>query len=126
MFGIGSVISAVLGFFNKGFDYLNKKQDVALEKYKVDGSYDETHIKTLGMVAAARAADVVDRWGRRLFIYPTGVYYALTLYDSTFREVLPAWATWRTLELPADFKWVMMSVVGYLLVQTVRGRPSAS
>ena len=123
--GIGSIVSGALGLFSKGFEYLNKRQDVALEKYKVDGTYDIEHVKTIGAVAQARAADVVDRWGRRLFIYPTGVYYAFTLYDSTFRDLLPPWATWRTLELPPDFKWVMMSVVGYLLIQTVRGRASA-
>ena len=124
MFGIPWAINALLGLAKEGMTYLNKKQDVALEKYKVDGEYDSTRIKTIGAVAIARATDVVDRWGRRLFIYPTGVYYALTLYDSAFRNILPAWMTWRTLELPEDFKYVMMAVVGYLLVTTMR-RPSA-
>lgn len=121
-FGIGAIVSGVTGLFKEGIAYLNKKQDVALEKYKVDGNFDEAHVRTIGMVAAARASDTVDRWGRRLFIYPTGIFYAFTMYDSTFRNILPDWMTWRTLELPADMKWVMMSVVGYLLVNTFRRR----
>lgn len=120
MIVIGAIISAITGLVGKGFDFLNKRADVDLEKYKVDGEFDTTRIKALEAVSVARAADTTDRWGRRLFIYPTGVYYAFTMYDSTFRNYLPGDWTARTLELPDDFKWIVMSVVGYLLVNTLR------
>lgn len=114
---VGKVVDAVAGYFQR-------RQEVALEKYKIDGQFDMAQIQALAEVAKARATDTVDRWGRRLFIYPTGIYYAAVLYDSTFRNLLPSNWTWRVLELPPDFKYWAGAVVAYLLVTTWRNRSS--
>lgn len=115
-----NLIPNILGLGKDLFAYLNKKQDVDLEKYKVDGQLDITTVQARGMVAAARAADTVDRWGRRLIIYPTGIWYALIVYDSVFRKLLPDAFTWRILDLPPGLQYIPYAVVGYLLITVVK------
>src|SRR3990167_4788347 len=116
---------------SKAFDVIggivNKRQDVSLEKYRVDGQVqiseleNEVKAKTvLGNLLETLKDDKVIAWGRRLFIYPTGIHYALTLYDSCFRNVLPDWATWRTLELPANMQYIPYAVVGFLLLMVYK------
>jgi hypothetical protein len=100
--------------------YFYKKQDTDLEKYKVNGQFDITLIQARAAVATARAADTVDRWGRRLIIYPTGVWYALVVADSCLRNVLPAEWTWRVLALPPQLDYIPYAVVGYLLLSVAK------
>ena len=124
MFGLDvfSKVFGVIGSLTSGvFTYINKKQDVDLEKYKVNGQVDIEQIRAFTLVAQARAADTVDRWGRRLLIYPACIYDALVFYDSAFRSLIPTW-TWRVLELPPDFKYINLAVVAYLTVQVMRRR----
>jgi hypothetical protein len=68
-----SLVSKILDIPAMVSAYFNRKQDIDLEKYKVNGQFDITLIQARAAVATARATDVVDRWGRRLIIYPTGV-----------------------------------------------------
>ncbi len=120
--GIGDVAKGVT-------DYLNKKQDTALEKYKVDGvvnteamRQDTEVIKARADLAKATAGDPVNRWGRRLFVYPTGVWYTVILYDSTFRALLPDWATWRPLAIPSNLDYIPYAIIAYLFVTAWRGK----
>jgi hypothetical protein len=100
--------------------WINKKADVDLEKYKVNGQFDLTLIQARAAVATARAADVVDRWGRRLIIYPYGIWYSLVVYDSCFRNLLPAGWTWRVLALPPQLDYIGYAVIGYLLLSVAK------
>lgn len=111
---IGTLISEIASYFRK-------IEDSKLEKYRIDGNYDIAHIQALAEIAKARNTDIVDRWGRWLFIFPTGIYYAAVLYDSTFRNLLPDY-TWRILALPEEFKYWAGAVIGYLLVTTWRNK----
>jgi len=118
--GILDILNIVPSLIDLGKTWINKKEDTALEKYKVDGTFDITLIQARAAVAAARAADTVDRWGRRLFIYPSGIWYALVVYDSCFRMVLPEWATWRVLALPPQLDYIPYAVIGYLLLSVAK------
>jgi hypothetical protein len=118
--GFLDLLSIVPNAMDLAKTWINKKKDVELEKYKVDGQFDITLIQARAAVAAARAADVVDRWGRRLVIYPTGIWYALVVYDSCFRMLLPDGWTWRVLALPHQLDYIPYAVVGYLLLSVAK------
>lgn len=118
--GILDILNIVPSIIDLGKTWINKKADVELEKYKVNGVFDVTLIQARAAVAAARAADTVDRWGRRLIVYPTGVWYTLIVADSCFRNALPADWTWRILALPPDLAYIPYAVVGYLLLSVAK------
>ena len=99
------------------------RQNVDLEKYRVDGQIQMTEFQTevqaksvLGKLLEKLADDKVIAWGRRFFIYPTGIHYALTVYDSAFRNILPDYLTWRTLALPENMQYIPYAVVGFLFL----------
>lgn len=121
MFFLKLLINPISQLVSSVLEYLEKREDVKLEKYRIDGKYDIAHIQALAEVAKLRSSDIVDKCGRWLFIFPTGVYYAAVLYDSTFRELLPQY-TWRVLALPEEFKYWAGAVLGYLLVTTWRNK----
>jgi hypothetical protein len=117
------IIDTALGLVKEGLAFLNKKQDVALEKYKVDGQVnvsamvqDTEIIKARAALAAALKDDPVVRWGRRFFIYPIGVWFTLICYDSAFRRLLPAGWTWEVLALPQNLNYIPYAVVAFLFV----------
>lgn len=114
-----SILKTVLGFVPAVFEYLNKKQDIDLEKYKVDGTVDITAIKAMAELQAVLRDDPVLRWGRRLFIYPVGVWWSVIVYDSVFRNLLPAWATWRVLALPPNLEYIVYAITGFLFLHSM-------
>jgi hypothetical protein len=98
-----------------------KKQDVVLEKYKVDGTVnvevmrqDTEVIKARATLAAVMKDDPVNRWGRRFFIYPIGTWFAAIVYYCIFHpyfpEILPV------LALPTQLDYIPYAVVAYLFV----------
>lgn len=126
MFSWLSVIPIFGKLFDAGAAYFNKKQDVDLEKYKVDGTVNIEMMKTdLNLIQAQKELRIADKdspgvqvamW---LFLVPSGIYYAAYMWDSTFRELLPSY-TWRVLT-PEDAIWkILMVIVGYLFLSTVK------
>lgn len=106
--------------------YFNKKQDVALEKYKVDGTINIEMMKTdLNLIQAQKELRIADRgnpgvqvamW---LFLVPSGIWYASYMWDSAFRNIIPNW-TWRVLTPEAEVWKILMVIVGYLFLSTVK------
>lgn len=101
---------------------INKAQDVSLEKYKVNGTVNVEAMRTDLSIIQARAEvakatydDPVNRWGRRLFIYPVGLWFTLIILDSCFRNLLPDY-TWRILALPPNLDYIPYAVIAYLFV----------
>lgn len=110
--------------------YYNKKQDVDLEKYKVKGQLDTEAIKAdvaiiqaRAELAAAHKDDPAAKWGRRLLIYPTGVWYLAIVWRSLVQEhpTLSEYS-WVIKALPANLDYIPYAVVAYLLVTAWRGR----
>jgi hypothetical protein len=117
--GIASgIITPIAGIFNK-------KADVNLEKYRVDGQInieamraDVELTKATAEVAKARKDDPTDRWGRRLFIYPTGVWFSAIVADSLLHQAFEY--TYRVEALPKDLAYIPYTVIGYLFLRLIR------
>ncbi len=73
---------------SKFFDYLNKAQDIGLEKYKVDGQVDMSLIQAETEILKARAALASNlSWAHYFFIVPTAFYYAAILFDAITEKI---------------------------------------
>jgi len=123
MFGLDIISSIVSGVISPLAQAYNKAQDVSLEKYRVDGTVnveamrqDTEIIRARVDLAKAMKDDPTTRWGRRLFIYPVGIWFALIVYDSAFRGLLPSELTWRVLALPGNLDYIPYAIVAYLFV----------
>jgi hypothetical protein len=118
---IVSIISGLLGLGNSISAYLNKKQDVALETHKDDNRTDVSVIEARAPVAIAGMSDKVNQWGRRLIIYPTGVWYSCIIFRSIFQEnSIVGPYTWVIKALPSNLDYIPYAVVAYLLVTAWR------
>lgn len=103
-----------------------KKLDVGLEKYRVDGQIDvaamDADVKLIQAQKELRLADKGDpvvRAAVGLFLIPSGVWYAAVMWDSTFRNLVPS-LTWRVLDPPAAVWQILLIIVGYLFLHTVK------
>lgn len=121
MFSWLSLIPIVGKAFDAWSAHDQKKQDVVLEKYKVDGSVnvelmrqDTEVIKARADLAKVMKDDPTTRWGHRLFIYPVGVWFsAIVSYcilHPYFPNILPV------LALPKQLDYVPYAVIAYLFV----------
>lgn len=118
-----SFISSILNIVPSVFGYLNKKEDVNLEKYKVDGKLDEAQIKAYMTVAVARANDTTDKWGRRLFVYPTGVLYTMVALMSIIKDnPYVGRFYWPVHAIPTSMEYIPLAVIGYLFLITLRNK----
>lgn len=126
MFSWLSVIPVVGKLFDSVTAFFNKKQDVILEKYKVDGQVnvkameaDVSLIQAQKELRIATAGDPGVQIATNLFLIPSGLWYGAYMWDSTFREIIPAW-TWRVLTPEAEVWKILMVIVGYLFLSTVK------
>jgi len=133
MLGLLSLIPQGLNILGTGvtgiFSWLNKKQDVDLEKYREDGKVNVKQIDADVSVIQARTAlalalkdDATSKWGRRLFIYPTGAWYSLVVWRSIVQE--HSWLheySWVVKALPNNLDYIPYAVVAFLLVTAFRG-----
>lgn len=125
MFSLLSLIPFVGKLVDAWSAHDQKKQDVVLEKYKVDGTVnaelirsDVEVIKARVDLAKARSNDTVDRNGRRLFIYSTGLWFTAIVIDSLLHRALTY--DYRVEALPPNLEYVPYAVVAYLLVTSFK------
>lgn len=106
----------------KAFDaftnYTNKKMDSQVESLKVNGKLDADVIQARTQLAIVMKDDPATKWGRWFFIVPTGLFYTMTIWDSTgvLREIL----TFNTLKIPEWMQYMPYAVVAYLFVTAWR------
>lgn len=127
-FGIGDIFKGITeGVVGPLFGWLNKKEDVNLEKFKVDGVVDQNLVQ--GYIAQLNARKEVllaqqkyagDRWMKYLFVYPLGLWFAaIVVYcilHPYFLDVKPV------LDLPPIMKEWGGYIVGFLfLVSKIDG-----
>lgn len=93
------IIGDLIGFADR---YLNKRMDVDLEKYKVDGKIDEVRLQA-AMTIWGSMQDARDRGMRWIFAYPLGGWFALALINSGLRDLM-GW-TWNVHSFPILEKW---------------------
>jgi hypothetical protein len=108
--------------------YVNKRQDVDLEKYKVNGQVnvkametDRDIIQARAALAEARAKDAADGLGRILLTWSIGVYSAAYLYGLVFHNKLPKWILLDPKPLDTNMTYLFMAVIAYLLVTSWKG-----
>lgn len=115
---ISSIVSGIFGPLTTAVQtYLNKKQDVDLEKFKVDGQVDMTLVNgQIAIINAQRALlqdgvkDRGTRYLQYLFGYPLGVYYAkIILWDKVL-------GLGRTDPLQGDVGTYSLWIVGFLFL----------
>lgn len=118
----GAILSVVSGIVGPIAGIFNKKMDTDLEKYKVNGEVnieamkeDTNIIQARAGLAAAMKDDLVNKWGRRLLIYPTGIWYSFIVYYCVMHNLRPDW-TWVILALPGNLEYLPHAVVAYLLI----------
>lgn len=119
--------SKIIGWVASGalspvFSWLNKREDTALGKYRVDGEVnveamrqDTEIIRARTELAIAMKDDPTTRWGRRLFIYPTGAWYCAIILYCIFHQLLPE-HTWVILALPTNLEFIPYAIIAYLFV----------
>lgn len=111
---VGNIVDAVKS-------YVTKKQDVDLEKYKVDGvvsvermKQDVEIVKARSELLAALKDDKGIQLARGLIMLSASVWISLIFWDSCFRDILPVGWTWRVLALPSNIEYIPYAVVAFL------------
>ena len=102
-----------------------KQEDVSLEKYKVDGQVnvaliqaDTARIQAQQNLNQTLSSYTLDRWMRYGMVVPVIVWFATYMYDSTFRELLPGWATWRVLTPEPQIMAYITAIFGFYFLHS--------
>lgn len=117
--GLGIVGTAIANVFG----YLDKKADVGLAKYVVDGQVNQALINAdVQIIQAQRDLLLAQnqyggyRYLHYLFGYPLGIYFALVIADA-ITEKIPGWEnTWDVMSInPTITQWSTWIVGGLFL-----------
>lgn len=110
-------------------NYTNKKMDSAVEKYKVDGTVDieamrqdTAIIKARTDLIATMKDDPASKWGRRLIIYPWGIWFVLITYRSILQDSPWAEYSWVIKAYPNNLEYIGYAIIAYLLGTAWKGR----
>lgn len=122
-----SLLTGLPGFLNGVLTYLNKKQDNALEKFRIgDNNGRDVSIEVVkGEIARVNAASGLTQvamnhpiwwfgWG--LFVFPVGLYHACIFWVSTFPTL-----GWAIQKVPPD-----QSKAAYIIMMSFFGAHVAS
>ena len=112
---IGSIVKGVIGIFSKDlFNYLDKRQDIELEKYKENSDVLTEAMRADVELAKVRQLQAINdnsnwmtRWIRPSFALPPIVYYAAIVLDSVWFH------TNSVREVPTDVNTVFGVIVGF-------------
>ena len=125
----GAIANFVMGpFLGKALDYLNKRQDTALEKFRIgEVSGKEVSIELIRAEIAGKQAQKEQNivgmnhpvwwfaWG--LFVFPVGTYHALIYWVSIFPEL-----GWTIKQVPpVQEQWGMWIVTSLFGAQVTTG-----
>ena len=117
-----SIISSVIsGVLSPLFTYLNKKEDVNLEKFKVNGEVDKTlvagyveQLKTRRDLLIEQQKTAGGRWMHYLFVYPLGFWFAAIIFYCIFHPYFPSIKP--VLDVPPIIKEWGGYIVGFLVL----------
>lgn len=112
--GLEGVVSPITGMVTAIF---TKKEDTKVAEGKQDVQIIESRNRLLETIHG----DPAIATGFYLFIVPSGVHYALVIYDSCFRNLIPDY-TWRVLEIPGNMQYIPYAVVAFLFGLAWRGK----
>lgn len=113
------------GLVGKGLDafttYTNKRMDSDLEKYKTDGKIDVDVITARTNLIAQMKEDPASKWGRRLIIYPWGLWFTAVSIRSIMQHSPWADYTWVVAAYPDSLNYIGYAIIAYLLGTAYRG-----
>lgn len=100
-----SLILGIPGLLNSLLNYLNKRADVDLEKYKVDGQIDMTLVKAQAdILVAERPSWFSVQTARAAFAWVAVSYFAKVI---TYDNVFAYWTNGSTAELKGQTAVIM-------------------
>lgn len=122
-----------LPLVGKAFDtfdnYTKNKMNTDLEKYKVKGQIDTEAMRQDTAVIEARTNligvmkdDPASRWGRRLIIYPWGVWFTCVTIRSILQDSPYEQYTWVVKAYPDNLQYIGYAIIAYLLGTAYKGR----
>lgn len=119
---LGPFIQAALNAYSKHEDASVQKAQITANKDVAFGAQDVQVIQSRAGVAIAFAHDVGVVFARDLILNWYAIYISLIFYDSCFRNLLPAWMTWRILAVPPSLEYLCAGIVAFLFVSAWRGK----
>lgn len=106
-----SIISSLINFATSFF---SKKQDVELEKYKVDGKIDLEAVKAQALLVQGFKDHWEVRASRFLLIVPASIWFALVSWDTIMALPYPE-LKWGTASFPTGLEYFPYAVLVFLL-----------
>lgn len=119
---VGPFLQAAVNAWDHYQDVAVQKARIAADQNVALGNQDVQIIQSRSSVAIAFANDVGVKFARDLILNWYAIYVSLIFYDSCFRNVLPSWATWRILAVPASLEYLCAGIVAFLFVSAWRGK----
>lgn len=111
LLGLPTLISQALGTATA---YFNRKLDIDLEKYKVNGQIDEVRLKAAMESMAAEREYLGSRAMRYVFVYPLGFWWIALIINQLVRDFLPF--TWNVHTVPILDNWGGI-IIAYLFLR---------
>jgi hypothetical protein len=114
---IGPIVNGIL-------QYLNKAQDVDLEKYKVDGVVNVEALKAANELSLALKDDIGVKICRDIVIFPMSVWFCLGTWDKIVEHQWPH-LVWSTGAFPVTggleyLPMVFLTIIGGLAWKAMR------
>lgn len=104
-------------FIDKAFEYFNHKQDVDLEKYKVDGVLDVTLVNAEVAIIQARASVMSHlTWVHKGFGLLCLFYFGAIVYDALTEKLFPS-VHWDVMPLKGLAGITFNMVVGFFFLE---------
>jgi len=100
-----SLVSKILDIPEMVSAYFNRKQDIDLEKYKVDGQVDETRLKAAIQVLIEEQKTGGGRAMKYIFVYPLGIWWLALIVNQIIRDFLPTGLKWNVYTVPILDTW---------------------
>lgn len=121
---ISSIISGVIGPVTTAITAVaNKKADVSLEKYRIDGTVDQSLITSdIALMGAQKSLLMAGiayrgvRFMQYVFVYPLGLWWSAIIFDSIFHEFFKY--SYRVEALPPPLNTWAGWMVAYLFLHS--------
>jgi hypothetical protein len=124
---VGKIFDVVNNVTNKVSSFMEKKQDVEIEKYRVKGQIDVAAMKAdTDLIQArvdlqkVRGGDQDSKFGRVLIISFSGMYIGSWMWWASFSNLLPKYLVWKPEELPTSMEYIPYAVIVYLFAVIIK------
>lgn len=110
---VGPIIDGIVSIFNK-------RQDVSLAKYKVDGQVDTQILQSSTQVTLASQDYISVRIARDIIMYPGSIWCGLYLWDKIVAHKYP-WLVWDVAPLDGPLALLPMALLTFFFGMAAMG-----